>query len=387
MPNINFYLNQEDYTWKRAFLWGNCIGHFKKVGTGNFGSKVVHTGIALIELFPIVSQVSSVVEKVIATKHFKPIQSSRNEAVFRQISVLNQTYQKRGNETCGFHAFKNALLGLGLTSNTTTTQMFKDKVLFESLYNFILQFQPEGEGDINIANLNRALLALKNSSKSDLPSELGLFYDLLQTHPDSVTMLNPQRGSISNGILDTNLNNLSNLVRLSAQEGPFIHSFILGRAEHWVTLIFEKKEDGTIIWYGCDSWNNDSSQFQQYIDLLEQIFQTPDQYVKPAFFEIVAGISRKAAWIDEIGIVNNIENYHALLAHKDIYCQRAIHIFKFMEDAGYLERTSEEDIQTFIEHLRRYALFFKLNIDPDKDADFYRQLNVMEKRLRNLIIT
>ena len=69
---MNFKLSNESYTIRNALLWGNCIGHFKEACQGNLGKRVVHAMVAILELFPIVSQVISIAEKILVHNLFAP---------------------------------------------------------------------------------------------------------------------------------------------------------------------------------------------------------------------------------------------------------------------------------------------------------------------------
>lgn len=67
--NFKYTLNADEYTWKNALLWGNCIGHVKKICEGRLGDRTVHALIALAELPPIIGQIVSIAEKFIVTSN------------------------------------------------------------------------------------------------------------------------------------------------------------------------------------------------------------------------------------------------------------------------------------------------------------------------------
>lgn len=60
-------LNDTDYTWKNALLWGNCTSHAGRVLQGPLKGRVVHAIIAVLEAPPIIGQIISIFEMVIVT--------------------------------------------------------------------------------------------------------------------------------------------------------------------------------------------------------------------------------------------------------------------------------------------------------------------------------
>ncbi|KAF3362500.1 hypothetical protein PHSC3_000973 [Chlamydiales bacterium STE3] len=68
MIQNSYFLNPETYTWGSALCWGNFIGHCKKV-RGSLGKyKAVHLLFAVVEFLPIISQISSIIEKILVQK-------------------------------------------------------------------------------------------------------------------------------------------------------------------------------------------------------------------------------------------------------------------------------------------------------------------------------
>lgn len=53
------------YTWRNAILWGNFRGHYKKAVECTGMKRVVHCIIAATELLPIISQITSIFEKLV----------------------------------------------------------------------------------------------------------------------------------------------------------------------------------------------------------------------------------------------------------------------------------------------------------------------------------
>jgi len=98
MPNLNYALKDQDYTWKNALLWGNFSKHcLQAKNSTNWGSRIIHSLIAAIELIPVISQISSILEKLIVT-HSKPIQPDRvrpleSKAANPNITNIGKTLQ------------------------------------------------------------------------------------------------------------------------------------------------------------------------------------------------------------------------------------------------------------------------------------------------------
>lgn len=61
----DYSLERASYTWQNALLWGNFLGHCRKATHGSLDKRVVHVIIAIIELFPLISQITSIIEKLI----------------------------------------------------------------------------------------------------------------------------------------------------------------------------------------------------------------------------------------------------------------------------------------------------------------------------------
>lgn len=73
-------LDTNFYTVKNALLWGNCAEHFKNAAHGNLGHRAVHYIIAFIEITPVISQIISLFEMIIAKCVLKPAEVTEVEA-------------------------------------------------------------------------------------------------------------------------------------------------------------------------------------------------------------------------------------------------------------------------------------------------------------------
>lgn len=93
----NYSLDKTNYSWRNAFLWGNFVGHCKKAREGSLGNKIVHAFIAAIEFLPIISQITSICEKLFIEHVSTTVSSSNTESVLdKRISVdTNKKKHKR----------------------------------------------------------------------------------------------------------------------------------------------------------------------------------------------------------------------------------------------------------------------------------------------------
>ena len=66
MITSNYSLNLPSYTIKNALLWGNFKGHCLRAQEGSLGNRIVHVLIAAAELLPVISQIASLFEMLIA---------------------------------------------------------------------------------------------------------------------------------------------------------------------------------------------------------------------------------------------------------------------------------------------------------------------------------
>jgi|GEM_PF-3856219 len=87
MTYFNYSLDITNYSWRNAFLWGNFIGHCKKAGQGSLGNRIVHILIAAIELLPIISQISSIFEKLIIDNFSSSSSSKPQPLTAKQVSI------------------------------------------------------------------------------------------------------------------------------------------------------------------------------------------------------------------------------------------------------------------------------------------------------------
>lgn len=92
---FNYSLDETSYTWKNALLWGNFAQHSKKAREGKLSNRVIHAFIAAIEFLPIISQISSICEKLIIDKFSsnpksKPQSLTEKKIILKTLNVLDE---------------------------------------------------------------------------------------------------------------------------------------------------------------------------------------------------------------------------------------------------------------------------------------------------------
>lgn len=85
MDFFYYSLEKSEYSWKNALFWGNFAGHCRKLSEGSLGDRLVHALIAFVELIPILSQISSIFEKIIVD-NFSKIRIDRSFLIERKCS-------------------------------------------------------------------------------------------------------------------------------------------------------------------------------------------------------------------------------------------------------------------------------------------------------------
>jgi hypothetical protein len=97
--NFNYSLNHDDYSVRNALTWGNFSGkHFQKAGESRFGSRIIHILIGIVELIPVVGQISSIFEMIIVTQFGSPLHVSTNSSKF-DCTQTPQVIASMGNAT------------------------------------------------------------------------------------------------------------------------------------------------------------------------------------------------------------------------------------------------------------------------------------------------
>jgi len=102
MSYLSYALPVTDYTLRNALLWGNCSLHFEKSTHGTWGKRAVHALICLIELPPVISQIASLFEMVIAKyliERFRKFTQNLPVSPVKVITPIITEQQKKVEET------------------------------------------------------------------------------------------------------------------------------------------------------------------------------------------------------------------------------------------------------------------------------------------------
>jgi hypothetical protein len=93
--NNQYALNQEAYTWSNILLWGIFNGHCQAAKASvSWKDKIVHTLIAVIEIFPFIGQIASLFEKIIVTEAVK--ERPKPKSLQEKKIVVHDTELKKG---------------------------------------------------------------------------------------------------------------------------------------------------------------------------------------------------------------------------------------------------------------------------------------------------
>lgn len=93
MDNLHYALERSCYTWENALFWGNFAKHCEKASKGTLGDRIVHTLIAAVEVLPIVGQIASICEKIIASSLYES-----QKPLSRTISLPSSHVEAEVNE-------------------------------------------------------------------------------------------------------------------------------------------------------------------------------------------------------------------------------------------------------------------------------------------------
>ena len=95
---FDYALKSDDYTWEKALLWGNFLGHCNKVKEeSSFQGRLIHVLIAAIELLPIISQISSIFEMIIVN-HFRTTQQQEGNLSNKPIEEITQEVKDQNHK-------------------------------------------------------------------------------------------------------------------------------------------------------------------------------------------------------------------------------------------------------------------------------------------------
>lgn len=96
------FLDPDKYTLKKALSWGLFAEHLKKVKHGELstGQKCCHIGMAVLEFFPVLSQLISLVELVTHKifYYFNELPDDKKQPVFNDLVFADEGYKSKADE-------------------------------------------------------------------------------------------------------------------------------------------------------------------------------------------------------------------------------------------------------------------------------------------------
>ena len=219
-------------------------------------------------------------------------------APITQIKVLDQTTLNGGNETCGYHAWKNAIISLALAQSAPPQEelinLFNDPHFYaDEVEKFLKNFDTQG-GDIALTSLTEAIDKLFNQEiDAEKYPILHHLATLLISSRENISFLNTaiegqlqnpfvqemgiwDKSAINGGNTHLTLDNLANTIKALKRPGPFTHAFVSGTGGHWVTLIMQKDVNNQIKWYGTDSWHNQKQAVPNHQSIIQKLVQDPN---------------------------------------------------------------------------------------------------------------
>ena len=291
--------------------------------------------------------------------------------------VLDQRGPRRGEEHCGFHAFKNALAAVSmLTGQPHAKDLFTDPVFYKTVKQFMDEVEEGNKGDASIEQLMSSYEYLINNQarnyqnfvhgtddRVNIPNILQPYSSLLQMPGVFLSMVNVDEGQISGSAGGAaSLNSLANLIQFSTSPTPKAHIFLVGNEGHWTTLMLQVNDENQMTWVGCDSYGNRSQPIRDNVQLLTRFLEDlQDPTVQKNFLKesYSAAIGKEIAnftrFVDQDGrlmdpsrdaILKSSEEYLKLLYRGYLFMQR-MDLFK--ENSPFKEEATD---------LKKFALYF-----------------------------
>jgi len=305
------------------------------------------------------------------------------DGVVYEVPVLDQTLQKGGHQHCGFHAFKNALIGLGVMAQDPgfEPKQLKDPKTYLTIKQAVDRFKDPGGADEEDVAINALMDALEYLYKpaGQLPSSLNTYHELLQSHFHHICLFNAQEegGQLvlsGGGGGSSNLNSLANLYEFSQRKGPKAQAFLIGFEGHWITLIVHVDAKGEQVWSGFDSYYSGPScraRFEKGIQLIKRNLDNLQAFLLKGYEDAVGEeIQRKVRWFDENGdLKNKAEDEGELLKNAPEFLTMLSDSYEFMKRTSWL--TSNDPmkvnyVKKLVEYLTFYAKILKKPIMTDK---------------------
>ncbi|HEV8052317.1 MAG TPA: hypothetical protein VGP47_07475 [Parachlamydiaceae bacterium] len=261
-------------------------------------------------------------------------QSTVVTSSIKQVNVLNQNADETGvgEENCGYHALKNALCLMTaiLSKNNYNTGVknnsFLDLNLFTDFYQTyaapLLKGKEKGDKDasdplvremINAFLTDTApperLLSLKNILKNNRHG-LGIFTLFPSDNEAGLKLAVMDEYSFRDCLKFFKFSQNKEITSLICPVGNVA-------SMHWYSIAMIKKEDGSLHFFGCDSFESNqkgiASPLGKVCKVFEQAMENPTEFFDSALFSFVEGFERYADWLDASGVPDSEESEASLM--------------------------------------------------------------------------
>lgn len=336
-----------------------------------------------------------------------------------QLKVMNQNEGSYGNETCGYHSYKNALLGLlfnqGLISEEKYNELLTSKELFEAIFSEAKKIIKGQGNDCDLAS-PYFLEILQKTKNGDYDfTQQGLPKTILQSiNLNNISVADicvfpnaPEYG------LGGELNNLlcaAYAAKLARTQGEAQHVFAIainyGRYPHWVNLNLVQDAQGNRSWSFMDSYNNQSLYKRTIVHKIETILQQKpadlrsyllevykphyESIVEPKYkhyFDKQTGSPIPGVTLDMFdngAVIHNArEHYIQDEVKKDVYINYIQTSFKFMQMVGWLTSHNSEEYAN-IKQLHFLAKYLLENLNPT-DISSREKLEIICNELKTSV--
>ena len=306
-----------------------------------------------------------------------------------KIPVLDQTQARYGEQSCGYHAWKNALLLLDIAHSSDNLSLLKDSKFFNrTVCDYLVAFIPQkqklqSDYDIDISALISATASLMTDH---CPEKL----NFLKPYTSEISIVNyfdpaDYDALLCRGAGSMSLIEIEKTYRALTSTKPMTHAFLVGGEGHWVTLVMQKREEG-VFWFGCDSWpgNPVDKQLEPIKNYFVFLMENPaylKNVLKQAYPELVPSLVTLAFFLELDGTPIAEEIYEKLNSPEKIAAMllEIEHGVKFFTDSCLLEDALFDE---YTEGLRKILNFCCVYLQNVEDP----QLQVYLDRLHELRI-
>lgn len=299
-----------------------------------------------------------------------------------QLNVIDQRHDgcSRGDENCGYHAFRNALVLLQLYGyrDGKYLDLLQNQHEFLEAYGKWVQLVPSsrsGARDIDIATLHTLLEHIPEDASISPPNTMA-------ERQQGLPLMSVVNASVMNQELHYSrmggplaLEAAANLWRVAhSPDVNLTHAFVIGifperGMPHWVTMVL-RQEGSRKEWIMMDSYANQTKYTQFLAEKLDALLQNSDEAAQVAYRSNVSDlIERRAGWVNPQ--THDVTNEHAGKDKTDFldsheFKDMAIKSFQFMKKCQWLDHYQGHE--TEIKHLATIVGFYASQL-PNNSPD------------------